>query len=224
MPLTVDETAFFLSIATPEDEHHVLLFGGYVLDDGVGKLFPSPSLMAPCLMRAHGEGAVEQQHALLCPAPQAAALRYGTPQVAVDFLEDVLERRGKRHTVCHGEAEALSLPRLMVGVLPEDDHLELFKRAEVEGIEYLSRRGIACSGAVLLAHKVGELTEIGRIKLALESLCPTGMYPYFHSVSEDKYFSSKTGITGMRTRYFREEKDDRGKAVCQNPLSQTPCF
>ena len=68
----VDELRLALGIAAPEDEHKARLLLAERLDDGVGEAFPAPALMGAGLMLAHGEGGVEQEHALPGPACQVA--------------------------------------------------------------------------------------------------------------------------------------------------------
>ena len=106
-------------------------------------------------MGADGERGVEQQHALTGPAAQAATGGDGGAGVVGHLLEDILERRGEGHAVGHGEAEALGLAGLVVGVLAEDDDLDAVEGAEVEGVEDGGGRGIAGALAILLMDKAG---------------------------------------------------------------------
>ena len=174
MARAVDESAFLLRVAAPKYKDQSIALRGEAANDGIGKLFPAVPLVRPGLMGADGECGVEQQHALFRPAAQAAGGGHGAAQVVGYFLKDVLQRRGKSHTVGHREAQAFRLPLLVIRVLPEDYHLDLVERAKVEGIENLPPRRVAHALPVLRVHKVDELPEIRRGKLVAQPLVPTG--------------------------------------------------
>ena len=174
MARAVDESAFFLCVAAPKDKDQPVPLRGEAANYGIGKLFPAVPLVRPGLMSAYGERGVEQQHALLRPAAQAAGGGHGAAQVVGYFLKNVLQRRGKSHAVGHREAQAFCLPLLVVRVLPEDYHLDLVEGAKVEGVENLPSRRIAHALPVLRVHKVDELPKIRRGKLVAQPLVPTG--------------------------------------------------
>lgn len=178
--LVVDDETLALGIAAPEHKHQMLALAVEAADDGVGKRFPPAALMRTGTVGLHRQGGVEQQHALLGPAAQTAALGSGPPEVVLDFLENILQRRGLRHAVGHRETEALGLPRLMVGVLPDDDHLDAAERAQVEGVEYLRAGRVTRAGTVSSAHKVGERGKIGLVELRLQLLPPAFFNIDFH--------------------------------------------
>ena len=136
-------------------------------------------------MGTHGERGVEQQHALAGPPREVAVLRHGHAKVIANLAEDVLQRRGEGHAGLHGEAQPMGLSRLMVGVLADDDHLHLVEGTEVEGIEDETGRRVAAHGLVLLTHGLGQLCEIGLLKLALQLSLPRLFYLYIH------YFNNK---------------------------------
>ena len=173
MARAVDESAFFLCVAAPKDKDQPVPLRGEAANDGIGKLFPAVPLVRPSLMSAYGERGVEQQHALFCPAAQAARCGHGASQVVGYFLKDVLQRRGESHTVGHREAQAFCLPLLVIRVLPEDYHLDLVERAKVEGVENLPPGRIAHALPILRVHKVDELPEIRRGKLVAQPLVPS---------------------------------------------------
>lgn len=90
----VDEGGFLLGIAAPEEEDGV---GAVSVDDGdngIGELLPSVVGVGVGLPLSHGEGCVEQQHALVRPAQQAAAGRDGCAGVVAYLAQDILQRRG----------------------------------------------------------------------------------------------------------------------------------
>ena len=178
----VDYLAFLLCIAAPEYEHEVLALGRELAYDGIGKCLPAMAGMRGGLVLAHSEGGVEQQHALLSPAAQTACGGHGTAGVGLNLLEYVDQRRGHAHTVFDRETQTFSLSGTMVGVLANDDDLYLREGAEIEGVEYLVAGRIARALGIFVAHKVGELLEVGCIELALQLCGPRGVYLYIHNV------------------------------------------
>ena len=85
-------------------------------------------------MGTDGQCGVEQQHALVGPAGQVSARRDVDAQVALDFLEDVLQRGRESHAVVHGEAKPMCLSGTMIGILTDDDDFCPAERTEVERI------------------------------------------------------------------------------------------
>ena len=60
MFLGVDKGTLSLSIVTPENENQVFFAVGKVMDDGVGKLFPTFILMTTGLVSSYRESSVEK--------------------------------------------------------------------------------------------------------------------------------------------------------------------
>ena len=172
MALAVDELLLGARIAAPENEHEVLALGAERADGGIGELLPAVTLMTRRLMRTHRERCVQQEHALLSPARQVARRRDRLSEVELYLLEDVLKRRRKRHACRHREAQTLRLTRLVVRVLTDNHHLHRVERTEVEGVEDERTRRIARRCGIFLAHEVGELGEIGLLKLRSDMLAP----------------------------------------------------
>ena len=172
-----------LRVAAPEhvDDALPALVDG--LHDGVGEGLPAVARMRGGLVLAYGEHRVEQQHPLLGPAVKVAARGVGRPRVVAHLLEDVLQRRREGDAVAHREAEPVGLPRTVVGVLPDDDHLEPLEGALVEGAEDVAAARIDASRGVLLAHEAGQLGEIGLLELGFEDGFPIGGDSYIHDVS-----------------------------------------
>lgn len=144
-------------------------------------LLPAAPLVTSGSMFAHGQRGVEQQHALLCPAYKASALRHRRAQVVLNLFEYVDKRWRKRHAVAHREAQSLSLPRLVVGVLSEYHHLNLVERAQVEGVEDKSSRRIARMVAVFVVYKVDKIGKVRLFKLTANMLFPRLFYLYVHN-------------------------------------------
>ena len=139
--------------------------------------------MTGSLMGAHGEGGVEQQHALPGPSREVARLWHRRAEVIANLLEYVLQRRRKRHTIVHGEAQPVGLPRLMLGVLPYYHHLNLVERTEIEGVEDEPSGRITLVLPVFLSHEIGEVGEIRLFKFLPEMLFPAFFDIYIHILS-----------------------------------------
>ena len=96
--------------------------------DGVNhllrKLLPPFARVAVCLVRAHRQRRVEQQHAAVGPGREQAATAHRRLEVRIVGPEggvDVLERGRCGRGRAHGKGEAVGLVDVVVGVLPEDD-------------------------------------------------------------------------------------------------------
>ena len=90
---------------------------------------------------AHGEGGVEQKHTLTCPMLEIAVHREGTPEVVVQLLVHVAQRRRYGDTTTHGETQTVGLARAVIRILAEDDHLGVGVRREVQrGEDVVVRR------------------------------------------------------------------------------------
>lgn len=104
---------------------------------------------------------------LACPAGEVAALRYGNTQVALDLLENILERRGEGHVVVDREAESVSLIGFVVGVLSQNHHLHPVEGAGIECGENLAAGRIDRFGGILVTNKRGQLFEVRLVKFGL---------------------------------------------------------
>ena len=81
----IDEGGLLLGIAAPEEEDGVGAVGVDDGDNGVGELLPTVAGVGVGLPLPHGEGGVEQEHALVRPAQQAAAGGDGRASVIAHF-------------------------------------------------------------------------------------------------------------------------------------------
>ena len=148
---------------------------------GVGKLLPAASGMRGGFVCAHRKHGVQQQHALLGPAVEVAALRHGHPRIVVHLLEDVLQRRRERHSVAHREAEPVGLTLAVVGVLTYDNHLQIVEGALVECAEYVAACGKDPARRVFVADELRQLGEIGFVELFSYDLLPVFGYTDIHA-------------------------------------------
>jgi uracil-DNA glycosylase len=89
-----------------------------------------------------GQRIVEQQHALPRPVLEVAVHAPRHPEVALELLVDVDQRRRHLHPVGHREAQPVRLPRPVVRVLPEDDDLDLIERGQLERAQPLAARRV----------------------------------------------------------------------------------
>ena len=64
-----------------------------------------------------------------------------------------------------GKAKPMRLPRVVVGILPQQQHLHFAKRSEVKCIEYIVCRRIYHKTGILLLHEQKQLFVIWLLKL-----------------------------------------------------------
>ena len=129
--------------------------------------------MGASLALGHRQHRVEQQYALICPALQRAMGRYRLAQIALDFLEDILQRGGRPHTRRHRETQAMGLPRPVVGVLADDHHLDPAQRRAVQRVEDQRPRRIDLLASGLLGQQeLTQLLHVGLFELVTEGLLP----------------------------------------------------
>ena len=186
--------SFFLGVASPKYEYQSVAVSIEFTDCSIGKLFPTLSLMGSGLTGTDSQGGVQKQHALLRPARQVTVCGNGLAQIIAYLLEYVSQRRRERDTFIDREAQSVCLAWFMVGVLPYYDHLDLVKRAKVKGVEYQTSGRIDRTMGVLFLYKVCQSLEIGLVKLCLEMLLPTLVYPNVHKSSELRIENSELRI------------------------------
>ena len=165
-------------IASPQHVDQMLPFGSQSTDGRISKLLPAECRMAVGLMGTDCQRGVEQQHTLLGPARQITCLRNGRAQIILNLLEDILQRRWKLHPVLYRETQAVSLPRLMVRVLSDDDHLHLVKGTQVESIEDEFSWWEASAYNILLPDGIRQLLKVRFLKFSLQMFLPRGLYLY----------------------------------------------
>src|SRR3546814_15683565 len=94
----------------------------------VGEAFPAFALMRTGQPGLYREHRVEQQHALPCPWQQAAVVGRRDAQIALNLGKDIAQRGRYRHSRWYRKAQSVRLPRPVVRVLTEDNHLHRVKR------------------------------------------------------------------------------------------------
>ena len=117
-----------LGMAAPQDEDTRFGARGHRRHGRISDRIPAPPGIRTGLPRLDRQRIVEQQHPLPRPMFQIAMRWRRDPQIAAQFLEDIDQRGGLAHTARHGKAQAMRLTRAVIGVLPENDDLDLVKR------------------------------------------------------------------------------------------------
>ena len=168
----VDEGCLAACGGAPQHEHEMLPVLAEQADDLVGEGLPPVSAMAEGLAGTHGEAGVEQEHTLAGPAAQIAALGDGGTGLGLYLLEDIAQRGREIHPVIHAEAKPMGLARAMIGVLAQDDHLDLAERRTVESIEDEMPWRIAGPRRVLFMNKADEFAKVGLGKLVAQYRFP----------------------------------------------------
>lgn len=131
-------------------------------------------------MRPNREGGVEQQDSLFRPSSEVTIGRALTPGLLSYLLVNVGERRRDRDSAGDRERESHGLPVAMVRVLPQDDHLEIFRRASVEGIKNLARGREYLRGSIFRPHEICKRLKIWGVELRLENRLPLLGYSDIH--------------------------------------------
>ena len=178
--LRVGDGALALGVTAPEHIDDALLAFGDGADHGVGEGLPAAACVRGRLVGADRQHGVQQQHALLGPAVEVARGGDGRSGVVGDLLEDILQRRREGNAVRHREAEAVGLPGAVVGVLPDDDHLQTVERAFVESPEDVAAARVDASRGVFLPDEIGQGDEIGFLEFGSQQLFPVGCDLYIH--------------------------------------------
>ena len=111
-------------------------------------------------MCPHSETGVEKEHALTSPTAEIATHRDRSSRLSLYLLEDITQRGREFHAIVDTKAQAMSLSYPMVGVLSQDDHLDLVKWCTVEGIEDKVSGRKAKARGVFGMNKTDELAKV----------------------------------------------------------------
>ena len=185
----VDEDLFFLGEFAPKEEDDVFFACRYLRDHGIGELGPADLGVAHGFVGADGERGVEQEDALLGPMGEVAVVGDGHTDVLVQFLKDVDEGGGRGDGFLDGKAKAVGLASAMVGVLSEQDDLDLIDGSGVEGVEDEAAGRIDRPVAHLFVFEQGsDLAEIGFTEFRSEEFFPAFFDLDVHSWVPDGLF------------------------------------
>ena len=91
------------------------------------------------LVLFHGEHAVEQEHALLRPMAQVAAIGHAATQVRRQFLVQIAQAGRHSHAGRHRERQSHRLAVAVIGVLAQDHHAHIGRSGEGQRVEGLRR-------------------------------------------------------------------------------------
>ena len=86
-----------------------------------------------------GEHAVEQKHTLPRPAFEIAVGCLGDTEVGLEFLVDVFQRWRRAHVRLHRKAQTMRLTVAVIGVLAENDDLDLIERRQIQRCKIFRR-------------------------------------------------------------------------------------
>ncbi|MCU1303393.1 MAG: hypothetical protein JWQ87_3677, partial [Candidatus Sulfotelmatobacter sp.] len=92
----------------------------------------------------------------------------------MQLLEDVHQRRRKARAGAHGETEAVRLARVVVGVLAEQKHIDVFVGSELQRVVHIPLGREHLVLASLLGYKLREVMEIRLADLIGQQIFPTG--------------------------------------------------
>ncbi len=144
-----------LRIASPEHGHERLTSVDQGADRLLGDRLPSVSTVAGRGSGAHGQDAVEQQHALPGPSRQVAVRARLDPEVVLEFLEDVDQAAGERPDVgSDRERQADRVPGRRVGVLPGDEDADVGDRLGERSQDPVASRQVRPPCRDLLAQEL----------------------------------------------------------------------
>jgi len=177
----VDEGLFFLREFAPEEEDGVFFLRRDLCDDGVGEFGPADLGVAHGFVGPNGEGGVEEEYALFGPVGEVAVVGDGHADVLVQFFEYIDEGRGRGDAFWDGEAEAVGLAGAVVGVLAEEDDLDLVEGGGVEGVKDEAAGGIdGFAGEAFRLEVVDDLEKIGFGEFLFEDAFPGFFDLYIH--------------------------------------------
>jgi len=109
--------ALALRLTAPEHEYDRPLPVVDNFDDPIRESLPALPLVRARPTAFHREHGVEQQHSVVGPRLKAPMARNDEPQVVVQFLEDVDQRRRNANARPNREAKSVPLTGPVVGVL-----------------------------------------------------------------------------------------------------------
>lgn len=179
-----DKRRFRLGVAAPEYKRSRLRALVQQADNGVGELFPALAAVRISLPAAHGEHGVQHKHALLCPVGKLAMVRGSYAEVALKLFKNILQRGRWRNAAFHGKAKPVCLTFAVVGVLPDDDRLDVFIRRIFQRIENIIHRGVNGVMRIFIFQKFAKLQVIIRVKFVSQQSVPAVSNVYHQKKAE----------------------------------------
>eukprot|EP00404_Azadinium_spinosum_P052905 CAMPEP_0180781562 /NCGR_PEP_ID=MMETSP1038_2-20121128/47744_1 /TAXON_ID=632150 /ORGANISM="Azadinium spinosum, Strain 3D9" /LENGTH=206 /DNA_ID=CAMNT_0022817447 /DNA_START=23 /DNA_END=640 /DNA_ORIENTATION=- len=167
----IDDLPLLLCEVAHEDEDKTLLACIQDPHDLVGEMTPAALGMGIGLPTPHSERGVEHEEPLPGPLHEVPMLR--SPElgnVHFELFVHVLEAGWRRDAWQYTEAEAMSLARRMVRILPDDDRPHVLKRSRIEGLEHQLLGRVDRLLNSLLRQEARQLHKVG-----LRELLPQGL-------------------------------------------------
>lgn len=128
---------FVLSWLSPKKEHDFVALLVDDFNDMVSEFLPSTLSVGIGLTVLYSQGSIQQEYSLACPLAEISVVGLLEVDFLVGFeiLVDILEGRRGRYWLEYTEAQSMSLVGLMVGVLADDNNLDLRNGSGCEGVE-----------------------------------------------------------------------------------------
>ena len=109
---------------------------------------------------------------MFCPFRQIAVIGDLQPQIVVQFLINIDERRRDRHIFVHGKAQAVGLSVPVIGILAENNDFYVFKGRQIERVENSRARRKDQAGFILAENGFVKLPVIRLGKFPFKSFVP----------------------------------------------------
>ncbi len=143
MPILVDPGDSLAGWCTPSQENHASRphFRDNIYDL-LGELLPAFIGVAVRLMRSNSQTCVQQQYTTVSPRREKSTILWWWLKCRIVFADrniDVFQGRRSRRRGTDGEAEAVSLVDVVIGVLAQDDGFDRVERS-MPGPESQQRR------------------------------------------------------------------------------------
>ena len=122
----------------------------------------------------HGQHGVQQQHTLPRPRRQVGVGSTTGAELTLQLLKDVAQTRRSLAAVRHREGKPHGLPRLMVGVLPQNDRPHRCSRAGAERRKDILRCGVDGPFRRSRRHKGVQFGKVRLCALLRKKRLPVG--------------------------------------------------
>lgn len=174
----IDERLLTAGVATPKEEDEVVALFVEVFNRGFGEGLPALAAVRAGFVGFDRENIVEHEDALVLPGFKIAGFISMMTVLSVNFFVNIDERGRDRLRVGDGKGEAVGGARRVIGILAEDDDLNLMEigRKSAKNIGLRREDGLSFVG---LVEELAELLKIGLRELRIEKFFPT----FVHSVS-----------------------------------------
>ena len=156
-----DEYLFAARGASPKDKDKRPVLLSDSPDRRIREGLPADPPVGVGLMGSHGEDRVEEEHPLLGPLGQIAVVGYPEAEVVVKLLVDIDEGRRDRNVLVYRKTQAVRLSVPVIGILAEDDDLDLVERGQLKSRVDIPARRKDQTRLVLVQDRLIEFSVIG---------------------------------------------------------------